>query len=100
MKNPRPDGSAEGQKPKKRTALMYQSVVDTPSDKNRMSLTGNLCPGSARNANKGYYRGLKNPTLTRNSGLKKSSTQKQLGYLAGQSLTSREPESDIMALKE
>lgn len=100
VKNPRQDGSSEGQKPRKARASMYQSVVESTAEKDSGQLPGPLGPSSSRNSNKGYYRGLKNPTLTRNSGMKKSSTQKQLGYLAGTSLTARQPEADVVALRE
>lgn len=100
VKNPRHDGSAEHQKLRKGRAGMYQSVVDTTSDKSKGALTDAAGPGTSRNNNKGYYRGLKNPTLTRNSGMKKSATQKQLGYQARMSLTTREPEADVVELKE
>lgn len=79
---------------------MYQSAVETTSDKSKGQLSDPLGPGSTRNNNKGYYRGLKNPTLTRHSGMKKSATQKQLGYQARMSLTTREPEADVVELKE
>ena len=73
---------------------MYSSVQETASDKGKGSAVEGNGLSASRNSNKGQPRGLKNPTKP--TTLKKSATQSKLTSM---SLTTREPETDVLELK-
>lgn len=76
---------------------MFSSVQETTSDKGKSSTMDGNGQSASRNSNKLVSKTLKygNKTMT----LKKSATQSKLMSNDNISLTTREPESDVLELK-
>lgn len=77
---------------------MFSSVQETTSDKGKSSAMEGNGQSASRNSNKLVSKTLKygNKTMT----LKKSATQSKLMSNDNMSLTTREPESDVLELKQ